>query len=129
MPTIELFPLQETRTLFALADRIVPPNETGPGDEDNVGAAHVLRELAPGGALSGRRDVLQSFLVRLNEFAGGDFAALAVKEQDALLTRFEANVETAPLFRQIVEWVTEGFYASPAGWDWVGFRPVDREAR
>ncbi len=121
MPTNELFPVREMRTLFALADRIVPSDQQGLG--------HLLGELAPGGVLSGQRDTCQFFLTRLNEGAGGDFAALSGEGQDELLTRLEADPETARPFRQIVEWITEGFYASPAGWDWVGFRPVDRETR
>jgi hypothetical protein len=128
MPTIELFSPYETRTLLALADCVVPPDQNGPGGADG-GAAHLLRELDPGGALSQKQDDLRLFLIRLNEAADGDFSALEPKEQDALLTQFETHTETAALFRQIVEWITEGFYASPAGWDMVGFRPVDRGMR
>lgn len=123
MPTTELLPPHESRTLFSLADRIVP------GDADKGGAGHLLRELAPGGALSGHYETCRSFLARVDKEAGGNFAALSVAEQDRLLTRLETNPETARPFRQIAEWITEGFYASPAGWDLVGFRPVDRETR
>lgn len=121
MPTNELFPVPEMRTLFAVADRIVP--------SDQYGLGHLLGELAPGGVLYGHRDACQSFLTRLNAESGGDFAALSSDGQDDLLKRMETIPETAQPFRQIVEWVTEGFYASPAGWDFVGFRPVDRETR
>lgn len=129
MPMTELFSPRETDTLLALADRIVPPDWNGPGGADGGAVTHLLRELAPGGALSDRYDACLLFLLRLNEEGGGNFSALPPTEQDAMLTRLEAEPETARLFRQIVEWVTEGFYAGPAGWALVGFRPVDRETR
>ncbi|MBC8136479.1 MAG: gluconate 2-dehydrogenase subunit 3 family protein, partial [Fibrella sp.] len=84
---------------------------------------------APGGALSNHYEACRSFLLFLNEETGGDFAALSDEARDELLTRLEADPETGRPFRRIVEWITEGFYASPAGWDLVGFCPVGREAR
>jgi hypothetical protein len=121
MPTNELFSPQELRALSALAERVVPSDKSGIG--------HLLRELAPDGALSSYYDTCRLFLMRLNENAGGDFAGLSASVQDELLTRLEANPEVGRPFRQIVEWITEGFYASTAGWELVGFHPVQREMR
>ncbi len=121
---MELFSSMDSRALYALANRVIPPDADSPGGAEGGGVTHLLRELSPGGALARELDTCRAFLSYLNERAGGDFAAGSEAEQDALLKKLEGEPATLPPFRRMAEWITEGYYAGPSGWKLVGFTPA-----
>jgi|GEM_PF-1846002 len=127
----------QERTLAAVVDRVVPPDETWPDSGwpggVEAGVLDYLREQF-------RRDLAdlvphyRRFLDALDaEAAPATFADLPPEAQDALLRRVEQgdvratggwgnDLAFAPqFFRRVVEHVAEGFYTSPAGRRMVRF--------
>ena len=110
--------VEQTATLLAAIDRIVPPDQDPGGAE--AGAYDYLisqlsRDLAP------LADDYRAFLDALAREAGGSFAELTAEAQDDLLRRFEASAEQGPFFRRFVEHAQEGFYTSPVAWKMIGW--------
>jgi hypothetical protein len=106
-------------TLYAAADRIVPPDDGTPGAIE-AGAADRLAELLAGDLNALEPDYF-AFLTQLDLEAqvmhGPKFADLAPAQQDALLQTFQ----TSPFFHIFAEHVHEQFWSSPAGLKLVGF--------
>jgi len=110
--------VEQTATLRAAIDRMVPPDQDPGGAE--AGAydylvGQISRDLAP------LADDYRAFLDALTREAGGNFSGLTAEAQDDLLRRFEASAELGPFFRRLVEHVQEGFYTSPAAGKMIGW--------
>jgi hypothetical protein len=129
---------RQLSTLRAVADRIVPPDETC-GAADAGAAEFILRLL--NGELSGEQATYLAGLDAIDGEAeacdGRAFAALAFEEQDAVLRAMEGDcvkstwiVSPRSFFQMLVEHVLEGFYADPgnggnrdaASWKMIGYR-------
>ena len=124
--TLSPFTPQQTETLRAAMDRIVPADDYPSAWAAGVGdflAALMIREprFLP---------VYQKGLNALNAAAPMSFAALDMARQDALLAQFEADESHAHFFRLLVQQTMEGFYADPGNggnkngvsWEMIGFQ-------
>jgi gluconate 2-dehydrogenase subunit 3-like protein len=124
-----------TAVLAAMADRLVPPDEHGPGAVDTGAVRYVERGLQA--ELAGRLPEYVAGLDALERRAaalyGDGFCALEAGRQDALLRELESQ---APGFFELVRrHVLEGMFGDPAwggnanraGWRLLGYpgpRPV-----
>jgi hypothetical protein len=115
---------EQTETLRAAVDRIIPPDDF-PGGAEAGALTYLLqqlnRDLAP------YRDEYTAFLDELDaaakrEHSGAAFAQLPPDAQDILLRTFEASAWKGPFFRRFVEHAQEGFYTSPDSWDMIGWK-------
>jgi len=122
----------QTRTLRAAVDRIIPADEWGPSASEAGLLPFLNQQLAT--SLADRLPEYRVGLSALDAEAraahdGAAFDALTPAAQDALLTSVAAGQTRADwgtlsppaFFRELVEHTQEGFYASPAGWSLVGF--------
>jgi hypothetical protein len=130
------FSPQQTATLRAAIDRIIPPDDYPSGWEAGVGD-YLARQLA--GDLASVLDTYQSGLDQLDiaaqATAGADFADLTPDAQDALLTAIEAGAQgddLARFFRLLVAHTMEGYYGDPGNGgnrDQVAWRMIGFEVR
>jgi hypothetical protein len=124
----------ELSTLVAAIDRLIPPDEGGPGASQAGVHVYIDRTLAGPGA-----SVLQTFqtgLAALEAAAGAQgFAALGPDAQDGLLTQAEAGeLPDAPagFFPLLLDYTRQGMFSDPiyggnldyAGWDLVGYSGI-----
>ncbi|HVK04604.1 MAG TPA: gluconate 2-dehydrogenase subunit 3 family protein [Armatimonadaceae bacterium] len=127
----------QERTLAAVTDRMVPPDDEWPGGVE-AGVLDYFREqfardfapLVP--EYRAGLDALDAEARAASESAAA-FAGLPPEAQDALLHRLEQESVAAPdawggepqraarFVRRLAEHVAEGFYTSPTGRRMVGF--------
>lgn len=119
---------EEARELGAVAERILPADELGPGALD-VGVVHFMDrafETFAAGALEGVRAGLGELAATVTAGPGGDvFSELGPDEQDAVLR----SIENGPFFGLVRVLTVMGFLGDPslggnrerAGWRLIGF--------
>lgn len=127
------------RTLAAVIDRLIPPDEFPGGWQAGVGD-YLRRQFDTD--LAGKVALYQGGLDALNgetqRASGRSFAELDADAQDALLSRIEsgevsgawpAEIAPRPFFHMLVSHAMEGFYADPGNggnhkgvsWEMIGF--------
>jgi gluconate 2-dehydrogenase gamma chain len=124
------------RTLTAIADRILPADELGPG-AGAAGAVHYInRSLAEWN--QAELTTLSQGIAAINEVAIArhlyEFAAITAEQQDVLLTELEAGrldkvANGEQLFNRLLRLILEGMFSDPyyggnagfAGWDLIGY--------
>jgi gluconate 2-dehydrogenase gamma chain len=133
---LETLTAAEGETLEAMAARIIPTDESGPGAREAGAARYIDRAL--GGALAGSLEAYRSGLAALDRYAqtskGSAFARLAPRDQDAVLTDLDndaaAGFSGAAAFFNLVRGHTiQGTFCDPyyggnlnfAGWDLIGY--------
>ena len=124
---------EQTATLRAAVDRIIPPDEFPAGWEGGVGG-YLARQFA--GDLADLIPVYRDSLDALDETAraewGRPFAEGEESSQDALLAQIETGArgeELARFFALLVGHTMEGFYGDPGNggnrgrvaWQMIGF--------
>ena len=127
----------EADALKAVVARIIPTDENGPGATEAHAAHYIDRALA--GPLASSRAAYAAGLAALDDYAisskGKLFAALAAKDQDAVLTDLEKNVATgftpnaATFFNLVRGHTLQGTFSDPyyggnagyVGWDMLGY--------
>ena len=130
----------EAAVLEAIAARLIPTDETGPGAAEARAAHYIDRAL--GGALAGARETYRSGLASVDAYArsarGGPFAELRAADQDAVLTDMERGAASgfaagsAPFFNLVLGHVLQGTFGDPhyggnrnfVGWDLLGYPGV-----
>jgi gluconate 2-dehydrogenase gamma chain len=127
----EALTASELATLIAAIDRIIPADELGPSASKS--GVQIFIDHALTGPYSALAPFYQAGLAALDAAAGsGGFAALPEREQDAILTQYEAgDLPDAPVgfFGLLVEHVRQGMFGDPiyggnanfAGWDLIGY--------
>lgn len=104
--------------LHAIANRIIPADDT-PGAGDNETMGYVADVMT--GDYADKIGELRDFLDMLNVAAKlkhrRSFIALIPAHQDALLETYQGNTA----FQMLTTLVHEGYWASDAGRDYVGF--------
>lgn len=123
--------IDEAQTLRAVANRLIPTDELGPGAGEAGAFIFIDRQLAGPGAAS--LPLYQAGLAALNAAAGATgFTAADEAAQDALLTQLEAGeIADAPqgFFGLVLNQTRQGMFADPmyggnlgfAGWDLIGY--------
>lgn len=118
----------EARELGAVAERILPADELGPGAVE-VGVVHFMDrafETFAAGALDGVRAGLGQLAAAVAAGPGGDvFSELGADEQDEVLR----SLEQTPFFGMVWTFTVMGFFGDPslggnrgkAGWRLIGF--------
>ncbi|HTR00700.1 MAG TPA: gluconate 2-dehydrogenase subunit 3 family protein [Candidatus Acidoferrum sp.] len=124
------------KVLTAIANRIVPPDELGPGAGD-AGATHYINHsLAEWN--QGDLPLLRTGLTAINEVAfkrhSIEFASLTPAQQDGILTELEMDQllqvpNGAVLFNRLYRLILEGLLSDPyyggnrafIGWDLIGY--------
>jgi len=119
---------REARTLAAIADQIIPPDDLPGGAE--IGVVYFIDQ-ALGGFLAAQADALRAGLADLDlraraVVAGSDgFADLSFEQQTGVLQ----DIESTPFFAQMIFLTHCGLFAMPswggnrerAGWALLGF--------
>jgi hypothetical protein len=107
-------------TLAAAVDRIIPPDNAGPGGAAGGSLLYIVRHLEDGGNLAAFRAEYHAFLDALD---GAGFSALDTAAQDALLSRIERSATLPPerFYRRFAEHAQEGYYTNPENWPGIGF--------
>ena len=119
----------ELTTLTAAIDRLIPPDDIGPGAAEAGVAIYIDRLLAGSGATF--LSIYQDGLAALDG-TDGDFATMSAADQDTLLTSVEAgDVADAPagFFPLMLEHTRQGMFGDPihggnrefAGWDLIRY--------
>jgi gluconate 2-dehydrogenase gamma chain len=134
---LETLTAEEAEILEAIAARLIPSDENGPGAEEARAAHYIDRAL--GGALSGSRDAYRSGLAAVDAYALRSrlarFARLSPADQDAVLSDMEEGKATgftpnAQTFFNLVRTHTiQGTFSDPyyggnanfVGWDLIGY--------
>ena len=121
----------QTRTLRAIAERLIPTDEHGPGALPAGAVDYVGQALAGDYA-----DLLPAYVAGLSHLDatarqrhGRAFAELAAGEQDALLTELERHGPASAFFELVRRHVFEGMFGDPAyggnrdraGWALLGY--------
>ena len=124
------------RTLAAIADRILPADELGPG-ASTAGVVHYInRSLSEWNQTD--LPTLKQGLADINEVAFArhsyEFAALTAEQQDQLLAELEAGkldkaVNGEIVFNRLLRLTLEGMFSDPfyggnagyVGWDLIGY--------
>jgi gluconate 2-dehydrogenase gamma chain len=137
---LETLTAAESETLEAIAARLIPSDDSGPGAAEAGAARYIDRAL--GGALASFREVYRSGLAAVDRYAqtakGAPFASLAPSDQDAVLRDVEGNVATgftgdAPaFFGLLLSHTIQGTFCDPyyggnanfVGWDLIGYPGV-----
>ncbi len=131
----------QAETVAAMAARIIPTDDLGPGADEAAVVVYIDRSLA--GALA---DLLPRYLAGIEgvntsalTLHGAPFAALAAGQQDALLQAMEEGAapefgggEAAAFLELIIRHTREGMFCDPAyggnrdlvGWRLLGFPGV-----
>ena len=135
----ETLTASEVETLGAIAARLIPTDNDGPGATEARAAQYIDRAL--GGALSSFRDAYRAGLAALDRYAqntkGNSFARLSAADQDALLLDVERNEaagfsQSAAFFNLVLAHTVQGTFCDPhyggnanfAGWDLIGYPGV-----
>lgn len=124
------------KLLTAIANRLVPADESGPG-AGTAGVVHYINHsLAEWNQseLPGLKQGLAQFDAVARGRFNSEFAALATERQDSLLTELEAGqlsqvANAQALFNRLYRLVLEGMFSDPyyggnldyAGWDLIGY--------
>jgi gluconate 2-dehydrogenase gamma chain len=134
---LETLSAAEADTLEAIAARLIPSDENGPGAAEARAAHYIDRAL--GGALASSREAYRSGLDAVDRYAqasrGAPFARLATADQDAVLSDVERNIATgftpnaATFFNLVRAHTIQGTFCDPyyggnagfVGWDLVGY--------
>jgi gluconate 2-dehydrogenase gamma chain len=134
---LEALTAAEADTLEAIVARLIPTDENGPGAAEARAAHYIDRALV--GPLASSRAAYNSGLAAINAYAqaskGAPFAALAAKDQDAVLTDMEKNTATgfrpssAAFFNLVRTHTIQGTFCDPyyggnanfVGWDLIGY--------
>jgi gluconate 2-dehydrogenase gamma chain len=134
---LENLTVAEAAAVEAIAARLIPSDESGPGAEEARAARFIDRAL--GGALAPAREAYRTGLSALDSYArttrGGPFADLSAAEQDAILRDLEENVATgftpnaAAFFNLVRTHTIQGTFGDPyyggnanfVGWDLLGY--------
>ena len=130
----------EGATLRAVAARLIPADERGPGALEAGAATYIDRALA--GPLAASRATYRDGLAALDRYAqsaqGALFAALDAVDQDALLRDVEANAApgfgpgAGAFFNLVLTHTIQGTFSDPAhggnvdfiGWRMLGYPGV-----
>lgn len=136
----ETLAADEGETLQAVAARLIPADERGPGALEAGAATYVDRALA--GPLAASREAYRAGLAALDRAArsarGARFAALDPADQDALLRAVEADAApgfgpgAAGFFNLVLTHTVQGVFSDPAhggnvdfiGWRMIGYPGV-----
>lgn len=124
METGTLSPAQR-ETLEAIAERLIPSDELGPGAGSSGAPAYIERAL--GGPYA---DLLGAYRAGLDALGAAAFATLAPERQDELLAGLETSELPAEraFFELVRAHVLEGMFGDPA-WggnrDGAGWRLID----
>jgi gluconate 2-dehydrogenase gamma chain len=135
-PTTALTPTQ-LKLVDAVADRLIPKDENGPGASECGAANYIDRALA--GAISGEKAAFLEGLAAIDALAvksqGKAFAELSDDAKDAVLTAMDNGTATGftpnsrGFFTRIRRLTLEGTFSDPyyggnknfAGWDLIGY--------
>jgi len=130
----------ESETLTAIAARLIPSDNNGPGAIEARAAQYIDRAL--GGALASFRDAYRSGLAAIDRYAqstkGSSFARLSAADQDGVLRDLERSLATgftgdsATFFNLVLGHTVQGTFCDPyyggnadfAGWDLIGYPGV-----
>ena len=127
---LETLTTAEAATLDAIAARLIPTDEHGPGAIEARATRYIDRAL--GGALAGAREAYRSGLADVDARAraskGAPFAQLPAADQDAILTEMEGT----PFFSLVRTHTIQGTFGDPyyggnanfAGWDLIRYPGV-----
>jgi gluconate 2-dehydrogenase gamma chain len=134
---LENFTATEAAIVEAIAARLIPSDENGPGAAEARASRYIDRAL--GGALASSREAYRSGLSAVDGYAraskGAPFAELSARDQDAVLKDMEENVATgfAPtasaFFNLVRAHTIQGTFCDPyyggnanfVGWDLIGY--------
>jgi gluconate 2-dehydrogenase gamma chain len=137
LETLETLTTTEAATLDAIAARLIPTDENGPGAVEARATRYIDRAL--GGALGDSREAYRSGLAAVDAYAraskGAPFAQLSAADQDAILTQMESNVaagftpDAATFFNLVRTHTIQGTFGDPyyggnasfAGWDLIRY--------
>jgi gluconate 2-dehydrogenase gamma chain len=138
--TLETLTAAEAATLDAIAARLIPTDETGPGAAEARATRYIDRAL--GGALADSREVYRTGLAAIEALAraskSAPFAQLSPADQDAILTQMENNdaagftPDAATFFNLVRTHTIQGTFGDPyyggnanfAGWDLIRYPGV-----
>ncbi|MGH2551496.1 MAG: gluconate 2-dehydrogenase subunit 3 family protein [Thermomicrobiales bacterium] len=121
----------EFETIGAAVDRLIPPDETGPGAAD--AGVHLFIDRSLKGPNAAMLPLYQAGAAALDASAGtGGFSAAASDKQDQMLSDAEAGkLADAPdgFFGLLLEHTRQGMFGDPvyggninfAGWDLIGY--------
>lgn len=130
----------EAETLEAIAARLIPTDENGPGAVEARAARYIDRAL--GGALAASRKAYAEGLAAVDAYArrskGARFARLSPADQDAVLGDMENDVATgfrpnsSSFFSLVRAHTIQGTFCDPSyggnanfvGWDLIGYPGV-----
>lgn len=130
----------EGRTLEAIAARLIPTDQDGPGATEARAAHYIDQALA--GALASSRDAYTAGLASADAYAeasrGTPFARLPADAQDAVLRDLEENAATgftpgsSTFFNLVRTHTIQGTFCDPhyggnanfVGWDLIGYPGV-----
>ncbi|MCC7008285.1 MAG: gluconate 2-dehydrogenase subunit 3 family protein [Acidobacteria bacterium] len=134
---LETLTQPEADALEAVAARLIPSDEHGPGAREARAAHYIDRAL--GGALASSREAYRDGLAAVDRYArstkGERFADLSPADQDAVLTDMERNVATgfvpsaSAFFALLRTHTIHGTFCDPyyggnrnfVGWDLIGY--------
>lgn len=138
--SFETLTAAESDTLEAIAARLIPTDQHGPGAAEARAAHYIDRAL--GGALSSSRAAYSAGLAAVDTYAraskGAPFAKLSAKDQDAVLTDMEKNAaagftpNSSTFFNLVRTHTIQGTFCDPyyggnanfVGWDLIGYPGV-----
>lgn len=123
------------KLLDAVADRLIPRDENGPGASDMGAANYIDRSLAD--VIAGEKASITAGLAGTDAFAvkskGKSFVELSADDKDAVLTAVQTGQAgfdgSGAFFARIRRLVLEGCFSDPyyggnkgyAGWDLIGY--------
>jgi len=136
----ETLTASEFQTLEAIAARLIPTDENGPGAAEAQAARYIDRAL--GSALASSRPAYAAGLAAIDSYAqtskGAPFAKLPAEAQDAVLTDMEKGIATgfspnaATFFNLLRTHTIQGTFCDPyyggnanlVGWDLIDYPGV-----
>ena len=137
--SLETLTAAESDTLEAIAARLIPTDENGPGAAEARAAHYIDRALT--GPLASSRAAYSAGLAAVDAYAraskGAPFAKLSAKDQDSILSDMEKNTATgftpnSAFFNVLRTHTIEGTFCDPyyggnanfVGWDLIGYPGV-----
>jgi gluconate 2-dehydrogenase gamma chain len=133
-PTAAALSPQQLKLVDAIADRIIPKDENGPGASECGAANYIERALAD--ALAGEKNAFVDGIAAIDAFAvksqGKAFVELTADAKDTVLTAVDGNTafpNSRAFFTRIRRLTLEGTFSDPfyggnnnfAGWDLIGY--------
>jgi gluconate 2-dehydrogenase gamma chain len=127
----------EAATLDAIAARLIPTDENGPGAVEARATRYIDHAL--GGALADSREAYRTGLAAVDAYArasrGAPFVQLSSTDQDAILVQMESNAaagftpDAATFFNLVRTHTIQGTFCDPhyggnanfVGWDLIGY--------